>query len=64
MNNNEKLEEYISVGEMAQYTGKTPQQIYNLLHSGEIMGVEFKRGTMRGWLIAKPKDYDQQMTQG
>ena len=41
--------------------GKTPQQVYNLLHSGEVSGAEFNRGTMRGWLVVKPKDYDEKM---
>ena len=51
-------EEYISVGEMASYLGITSQHVYNLLHSGEIDGMEFKRGSMRGWLCHKPADYD------
>lgn len=51
-------EEYISVGEMARYLGKTSQHVYNLLHTGEISGIEFNRGSMRGWLCHKPMDYD------
>lgn len=51
-------EEYISVSEMAQYLHKSSQQVYNLLHSGELSGVEFRRGSMRGWLCHKPADYD------
>lgn len=51
-------EQFISVSEMASYLGITSQHVYNKLHSGEIEGMEFRRGTMRGWLCKKPEGYD------
>lgn len=50
---------YISVGEMAQYLGKTRQYVYNLLHNGKLSGYEFSRNTMRGWLVEKPSNFDE-----
>jgi len=56
-------EEYISVSEMALFKGITSQHVYNLLHSGDIEGMEFRRGTMRGWLCKKPLGYDEWLQQ-
>lgn len=49
---------FISVSEYSKFTGKTPQNIYGLLNRGRLVGFEFQRGSMKGWLIQKPVGYD------
>lgn len=49
---------YISVSEYAKFVGLTSQHVYNLLNSGKLVGYEFVRGRMKGWLIEKPVGYD------
>ena len=50
---------YISVEEYARFIGRTSQNVYHMLHKGVLQGMEFKRGSMRGWLIPAPKGYEQ-----
>lgn len=52
------LNNYISVSDAAAYFGKTTQHIYNMIKSNAIHAVQFKRGSMAGWLVEKPADYD------
>lgn len=53
-----QLKEYISVGDAAEYYGKTTQSIYNMIKANMVNAVQFTRGTMIGWLVEKPADYD------
>ncbi len=55
---NKELEKYISVSEAAKYYGKTTQHIYNMIHDKVIHAVQFNRGSMVGWLVEKPADYN------
>lgn len=57
--NENKLNEYISVSDYAQYIGKTPAHVYNLIKEGLVPAVTFQRGTMIGRLVEKPIDYDE-----
>lgn len=52
------MNEYISVGEMARYMHRSTQHVYSMLRRGELSGIAFRRGSMRGWLVEKPQDYD------
>lgn len=54
----ENSTEFINVSDYAAYIGYTPQHVYNKLHSGEVVGIQYSRNTKRGWLIPKPKGYD------
>lgn len=55
----EELKEYISASDYAAFVGKTTAQIYNLIHDGSVPAVKFTRGTMNGWLVLKPVEYDE-----
>ena len=57
-----RLESYISVSEAALYYGKSTQQIYNMIRDNVIHAVKFNRGSMSGWLVEKPSDYNTRIT--
>lgn len=52
--NNQDVE-WISVSELAKRINKTKQTAYNLINKGRYPIKEFKRGSMRGVLVAYPK---------
>ena len=55
VNNNENDVEWISISELAQRIGKTKQTAYNQCKQGLWQTKVFKRGSMRGLLVAYPK---------
>lgn len=51
--------DFITVEQMAEYLGRTRQYVYNKLKSGEISGIDYTRGSMQGWLVERPVNYDE-----
>ena len=45
--------EYISVSDYARQIGKSSQHVYNLIRSGELETIKFKRGEYNGVLIKR-----------
>ncbi len=54
-----ELKEYISVSDYADYIGKTPQMVYNMIRDGLVPAVQFRRGKAVGRLVEKPLGYDE-----
>ena len=52
------IENYITVSEAARFYKKTTQAIYNMIHNGTLNAVRFNRGSMSGWLVERPADYN------
>lgn len=50
---------YITAAQYAKHIGRTPQQVYNMIHGGSLIAEKYVRGSKVGWLIPKPEDYSE-----
>lgn len=51
--------DYITVLDYANFIGKTQQCVYTMIRAGLVETKRFRRGSMNGYLIKKPAEYDQ-----